>query len=148
MDSWARGGILKAAPNTGAVLELLRDGVRPAFVGVTFCGETPFDRDGFDVYPNPGERYEWRWARGLDVVAFAKPGQPIAGELQAIANARTNSLHLWDVERHVGAEVLLDFPASHERYRSMVSSRTLPVWLMPWDARMNTEFLGVKHAGA
>lgn len=136
---------MKAAPNTGAVLELLRDGIRPEFVGVTFCGETPFNRDGFDVYPNPGERYEWQWVRGLDVVAFAKQGQLIADALRAIANAKPNSLHLWDVDRRIGAEVLLDFPASHERYRSMASAKAIPVWLMPWDARWNTEFLAERR---
>lgn len=148
MDPGTRGGVLKAAPNTGAVLDLLRDGVEPAFVGVTFCGETPFARDGFDVYPNPGERYEWQWVRGLDVVVFAKPRQPIASALQAIANARTNSLHLWDVERHIGAEVLLDLPATHDRYKSMISARAIPVWLLPWDDRQNAKFLGARHAAA
>lgn len=148
MGSGTWGGVLKAAPNTGAVLELLRDGVRPAFVGVTFCGETPFDRDGFDVYPNPGERYEWKWVVGLDVVAFAKTGQAVANALQAIANARTKSLHLWDVDRKIGAEVMLDIPATHERYRSMLAARAIPIWLMPWSARQNREFLGVKHAVA
>jgi hypothetical protein len=59
------------------------------------------------VYVNPDAEYDWRWAVGLDVCVYLKPGVAWQKLVSSIAKARPRWLGIYDMARFEGATVYL-----------------------------------------
>lgn len=123
------------------LIDLRRNGHAPAsWVLVSFVGRLPAVDDGFTVAAEPDVAYDWRFIRGLHVVAFAVARVPVADALRAMRNASPKRLDLWDVERQAGASVHFAFPADHATAHRQITDGRMPVEIMPWSASQNREF--------
>lgn len=132
------------ASNAAAIASLREQGKQPAsWVLVSYVGRVLKEDDGFTVYAMQDREYDWRWAVGLDLIAFAKRGQSVAPQLKAIRNERPKSLSVWDVERKTGAHVYLDYPADPAELIRKVRNKTLNIELMPWLGWQTREFVGM-----
>lgn len=121
------------AANAGQIVEMRENGKQPAkWVLVSFIGRIENEDNGFTVYARPEREYDWRWAVGLDLIAFVRKGQAVAQQLKAIRNEFPKSLSVWDVDRKTGAEVCIDFPGDPMEGCRKARTKTLGVFLWPW----------------
>jgi hypothetical protein len=129
------------AANAAQIAALREQGKQPAlWVLVSFIGRIENEDNGFTVYARPDRDYDWRWAIGLDLIAFARQGQPVAAQLKSIRNECPKSLSLWDVDRKTGAQVYFDFPANATEATRKARAKSLGIELLPWFAWQTREF--------
>lgn len=129
------------AANASAIASLREQGKQPAsWVLVSFIGRIAVQDDGFTVYAKDDRDYDWRWAVGLDLIAFAKRGQAIASQLKAIRNEHPKSLSIWDIDRKIGAQVYFAYPAETQELIRKTRTKSLGIELIPWFDWQTKEF--------
>lgn len=97
--------------NASAIAAARQGGLRPAKpIVVSYVGDTPWDNP--TVYADSGQRYDWSWAKDLEVQIVVKPGVDATDAVDSLFDPfATSYLGLIDIERkHVSFVVSLDPP--------------------------------------
>jgi len=92
------------APGASHIVKVRMRGYRPAdAVLVSLIGNTGFVNT--TVLPEPGQQYDWRWIKDLDVILFVSRKTAWRELALALKLAEPEHLRLWDIEHKRGANV-------------------------------------------
>ncbi len=125
------------ASNAQPILDARQKGLKPAeMILVSLIGR--INEPNHTVYANPKTRYEWLWARGLQICIYAAKDVNWADTARSIASEGPSYLAIWDADRHEGSDVhFLPNPADIHK------PKTDWRWnldFLPWLPFQNREF--------
>lgn len=125
-------------PGAQPILASRMNGLKPAdMVIVSMTG--PVVAENPVVFAKMGVRYDWRWARGLDVCVYINDADDWFIPLKEIALQRPEHLSLWTPAGKWGSKVYL-IPTADDVSKPVRSWR-YELDFMPWMDFQNQDFL-------
>lgn len=128
----------KLAKGAQPILDARMKGKRPADMVMVALAE-PIKTDNPVVYADAGQRYDWRWVRGLDVCLNVTDGDDWPNTLFDIARGRPAHLELWNREGKWGAHVYL-IPTAEDVAKPVQHWR-MELDFLPWMDFQNKDFI-------
>jgi len=123
--------------NAQAIIAARAKGMKPAeLIIVSLIGRV--NEENHTIYVNPNKRYEWQWARGLEMCLFAEQGISWSQTAKDILAANPRKLYLWDANRREGTEIWMhphpaDIQKPKETWRHVLA-------YVEWVGLQNREF--------
>jgi len=94
------------APGAEEIFKARMKGFKPAdTVIVSLVGKLGFENP--QCHPAPGQDYDWRWCKALDVVVFMDSNSDWAALLPKIKICEPSGLYIWAHDMKRGAEVMV-----------------------------------------
>lgn len=126
------------AINAQPIIDARLRGFKPdGMILVSLCGHV--EVENHVVRAIPGNVYDWRWVRDLDICAYIADRNDWFDTLKAIAKQRPGFLNLWNCFEHWGAKVYLH-PAPSD-IGQPVRKWSFDLDFLPWLDFQNEDFI-------